>query len=382
MKIGIQMVRGVVLTNLAFVGLVQAQSNADTTIIATELGCERCRIDIQWQVDLEGPEPPGVLDFPSAIATWQGGFVLAFHTARSEVHLYSGEGRHSRSYGREGGGPGEYVWITALLSQPQEELDIFDARGPRQTRLNREGDVIFTRNIDSRRVVDVLAHPDGGLIVNSVFRTPEAAGFPLVHLDPEGHVARAIRPDELLRDDLTLYLWRNLAPSETRHGYWAAHNRQYVVDFYPFDGDLRHRLVRVAEWFPPRITRNEVTPEFGPPPSLRAVSEDANGLLWTAVIVPQPNWRDGVREARRSEGGYLTHAVDTYSQVWDTVVEVIDPAEGTVLARWQLDELALDYVDAGQLALWYDDPETGAVYVKIVGLTLNATDQTSKRGTP
>jgi hypothetical protein len=56
--------------------------------------------------------------------------------------------------------------------------------------------------------------------------------------------------------------------------------------------------------------------------------EDTSGLLWTVTTMPSPDWKARGDKSRRFER-------------YNTMIEVIDPSKGTLLASHQVDAMVL-----------------------------------------
>jgi hypothetical protein len=95
----------------------------------------------------------------------------------------------------------------------------------------------------------------------------------------------------------------------SRHDrFWTAEVRRYRLFQWTLDGRAAQALERVPDWFPESAALREWTPRAEPRPSVTAIEEDAEGLLWVFVSLAAPTWREawagvqeGVREVRASE---------------------------------------------------------------------------------
>jgi hypothetical protein len=76
-----------------------------------------------------------------------GTFLVADRGAR-EVRMFDTDGRHLRTVGRAGGGPGEFESVSRLFVLPGDEFGIWDARQKRYTVFSRNGPVERVETID------------------------------------------------------------------------------------------------------------------------------------------------------------------------------------------------------------------------------------------
>jgi hypothetical protein len=67
-----------------------------------------------------------------------------------------------------------------------------------------------------------------------------------------------------------------------------------------------------------------------PPPMVTAVREDSTGLLWVALRVARATWRDSLK-IRSVEDTIWARDV-RYDLLYDTIVEVLDPTSGELIA--------------------------------------------------
>jgi hypothetical protein len=105
----------------------------------------------------------------------------------------------------------------------------------------------------------------------------------------------------------------------------------YTVEYW----DSRSRAVtralhRRTEWYRdnPLIGPRDGAP---PPAEVKGVSEDAHGLLWVLMWVPARDWRRALKAAP-SGSARPEFSVQDVGSLYDTVVEVVDPAGDCVRA--------------------------------------------------
>jgi hypothetical protein len=114
----------------------------------------------------------------------------------------------------------------------------------------------------------------------------------------------------------------------------------YTLTEFAVDGRELRRHARNPPWYSPYRKRVLPGPTTPPTPVVRAlVSMRAFGYLMTMSLIPDRNFARGLTPFR-AEGAELYEVTD-WSKVYDSVIELIDPATGSVVASRRFDE-ALD----------------------------------------
>jgi len=102
------------------------------------------------------------------------GTIVLVNNGSQEIRFYDGEGRHLRSVGGRGGGPGEFQQIFWVGEIHGDSLLVYDSPAQRVTTLSPEGDLVRAVTLDGFGTFPHIhsAFQDGSLIV----RTDESAG--------------------------------------------------------------------------------------------------------------------------------------------------------------------------------------------------------------
>ena len=114
-------------------------------------------------------------------------------------------------------------------------------------------------------------------------------------------------------------------------------------------GKIEQTLTRSPEWFRPHLRGGRPDPALPPAPTLRAVREDTDGRLWLLSAVADARWRSAL--------GSSPEGV-TYSdpnRYFDSIVEVVDPRRGEVLATLRMDQFLTEMPRAGEAAYFHED---------------------------
>jgi len=165
---------------------------------------------------------------------------------------------------------------------------------------------------------------DGSVVVSQQIQDAKLVGYPLHLVSPQGQIRKSFgaEPPEY-RADLPLFMDRVAAPAADDM-VWAVAKGRYVLERW--NPTLGVRLARVpvrSSWFVEAATypKNELT---RPTPVIQSLWE-RDGLIWVLIRDADKNWKASTDPERR-------WSPTTAATIYDWVVEVIDPASGSVLA--------------------------------------------------
>jgi sugar lactone lactonase YvrE len=105
----------------------------------------------RWRVVQEGPiaeAPDEPLVFPSALEADASGTLYVLDAGSQRIHVYDGEGRRLRAFGRSGGGPGEFKQAMGMTLAPDGNLWVMDPGNMRYTVFAPDGAVLATHRRD------------------------------------------------------------------------------------------------------------------------------------------------------------------------------------------------------------------------------------------
>ncbi len=319
--------------------------------------CQTCRILVRKELTLGGLDAPGVGQQFCVARDAKGRFFVSNDNAGDEVGVYGPEGEFLRTLGRSGQGPGEWSWVNHIVAS-RDEIHLFDSGNARGSVFDLELNLVRTAPLPGDiKAVAVLA--DSSLVVNALFYTPELIGYPLHTVDLTGRVVASFGyTGEVFRRDQDRRARRKLSASGD-HAVWAAHTYRYLIERWTVQGEKRLVLDRAVGWYPDGSGTISWNPENDPPPpSTAGLWEDGEGLLWVVVIVPDPDWRVGLRRAPGGSG-YLP----ILNQYHDTMIEVISPSSGEVLAAARLDA-AMRPIGGGRMIAYRED-ENGIPFLDV-----------------
>jgi len=254
-------------------------------------------------------------------------FYVAPTADRGEVAVLDSSGTLLSTIGGFGEGPGELGFVATLFVDPEDNLHVFQF--PR-------AHTVFDAKHEFVRTVKALSAPYWALFLskersvrNLSIRTPAAAGMPL-HL-VEGDEEVIVRsfgadPAEVFRaTDETTGNFRSIALSDDGT-IWTARYDSYVLENWNLDDG--HRLAK-WEYAPPWWVADADPATWVVDISVR------DGYLWVLASVPT------YRGERPPD---VDRADPILSDYYDTVIEVVDPASGTLVASVRREERFLRWL--------------------------------------
>jgi hypothetical protein len=146
----------------------------------------------------------------------------------------------------------------------------------------------------------------------------------------------------------------------------VSHWARYVVELWTVDGQHRSTLVRNPDWF----VRDGSDDPGAPQARQEAPRIDAEGRLWTVSHVADPEWRQSISTVRDIRGGLAPGVAEgDLDDYVDSVVEVIDPDSGELIASIRVDP-HLTFVSNSGYAASYREDDVGNPSIEVWRLEL------------
>jgi hypothetical protein len=311
-----------------------AVAHAQETMVVDDSGsgCPGCKITLDRLVSFGSTDGPDLLGlWPVVTRAPSGRYLLADESNDAQILVFDSTGTFLHAAGGRGQGPGEYGFIRFLQSVG-EHTYVFDDRTRRITVLDENLEVVGTTALPAPLLYSVAVLPPGTPVLATFAPTREHAAFPFHLVDDRGQIAHAFGDDTGFRPDL-VDQWARVITGAGKEAIWATKRREYSLELWQVDGRLERRIERRPAWFTPMAAAEIPSQENPPPSTIFAIQMDGEGLIWTLTGVAGRRWRDGVRAL---DG---THAVivDDPGLYWDTVIEVIDPVRGELVASETVD---------------------------------------------
>ena len=223
-----------------------------------------------WTIDSQPTLTIGELEGDSAHQLYRAGGaarlgdgrIAILNAGTSEVRFFGADGRHLRSVGRKGSGPGEFQSPFPLLHLPHDTIGVWDGSQQRITVFSPDGELVRVAKVDrpatNAEIVGVFG--DGSIVMADFrFDVPQS-GFEVA----PGVLTR-YSPDGVFADSLGSYPWREIgmldpvarrigsrtfAPrtSTAIHGdrFWVGTAAEPTIEVR----DKRGKLIRLVRWNP------------------------------------------------------------------------------------------------------------------------------------
>jgi hypothetical protein len=129
-------------------GTVDTLPGGSVRIVNPAVGLWEVGIETPWRLvpeltlgALEG-DRPDVFSTIAGLAVDAHGRILVVDRDTNELRMFGPDGRHLRTTGRSGQGPGEYVQANGLIRLPSDSLLVIDQQGNRYSILTSKGEYV------------------------------------------------------------------------------------------------------------------------------------------------------------------------------------------------------------------------------------------------
>jgi len=206
--------------------------------------------------------------------------------------------------------------------------------------------------LDAGTLWNALLLPGDELLVPGNVGTREHVGYPLHVVAADGRIRSSFGADvaRWVPGEEHSSGARRLAWADSGR-FWMAWPTRYQLERWTLDGRRELTLRRPAPWFTPSTELRRITPDSAPQPWLLDVWQDGAGRVWTLVGVADKEWRSTLRTVSRP-GRSDAYVPEDAERLFDTVVEVFDPACGRLLASKRLPSFLLQKIDGDHVAGW------------------------------
>lgn len=327
---------------------------AQTVISSSEGFCAGCAIEAQVIWRLSGRDEQMVGPFAVMARDSRGRWLLSTNERATSITVFDSAGTRLSSFSRPGQGPGEFASVDFLIVSRGDTVHLFDNALRRRSVFSPSYE--FVRATPYPGVVrGAVELPNGWLIVNADFPTPQRVGYPLHRLHPTG----AIGPSFGIgvpgyRVDAAHLIRRFLTATHDNH-VWTIPSQRYELELWAPDRRLReaHRKV---EWFPPVQGVSPPGLMQPPTPSVQGTWFDKDERLWVMLRVPDARWSPQPG-ARSSHIGRSTKPVIYWDREYDTIIELIDTRTGRLLASRRFDEAMSQLLPGGRVQRYVEDAD-------------------------
>ncbi|HEX8276194.1 MAG TPA: hypothetical protein VF615_26380 [Longimicrobiaceae bacterium] len=346
-----------ILLALSLGMIVPLACQNNTRIVSSTPACPTCRIALDRVVTLGSSGDPALTRLTRVAVDSRGRFFAAPTYNRGEIAMYDAGGRFVRRFGRAGRGPGEFGgFIHMLRAGPGDSIHVFE--GPRHTVLAPALSSFGSVRMLPVQPNEVVFLDDGRMVAHQMVMGRGGVGQPLHVIDPAGRIAQSFAGTEKW-DPAKLYLgMRNIAPASGNR-IWSARAGSYRVELWGADGSNPLTVVRNASWFRPWEHEVRRSAEGLERPRVVDLAEDWQGRLWVSILVRDPKHRpaSGTREVPITE-------VDADTE-FDTILEVLDPRSGRLLAQRRFEQSISEFVGDGSMVVTRREDADGNIVVDV-----------------
>ena len=296
--------------------------------IADEAG--ECAVELREVLRLGAPGDPGTIGSrPEITRTAAGRYVVASVENRGQLLAFDADGAFLETLGGNGDGPGEYRVPGRMRPGADGSLRILDLVNRRITHVSPEGGLLATTDIRSLHGLDFVTLAAGerhavsgfGQMDDRLSATTEIVGSDGVRLASLGGVPVASWVVNFFRAPVAL---------DEQGRVWMTRAGEYAFEAWD-PGRAAGPATRLAgepDWFDPGPPQPGA-PVSAPAPSIVISLRFDRDLLWAGTWVA-----DETREA----GAAAAPSPLELDRLLDTVLDVIDPASGALVARTRRDE--------------------------------------------
>lgn len=309
-------------------GVPQPSHAQSLLAIADEAG--ECAVQLREVLRLGTPGAPGTIGSrPEITRTAAGHYVVASVENRGQLLLFDSDGAFVDALGRNGDGPGEYRVPGRVRPGSDGSLRILDLVNRRITHVSADGGLLETTDVRSLHGLDFVTLGAGERHAVSGFGQIEDALSTTAHvIDNDG--VRRTSLGAVPVASWVVNFFRAPIAVDGQGRVWTTRAGGYGFEAWDPEGGSEPvtRLVGDPQWFDPGPPQPGA-PVSAPAPSIVIGLRVDRGLLWAGTWIADEN-RDANAAAAPSP-------LDL-DRLLDTIVDVIDPASGALIARTRRDE--------------------------------------------
>jgi hypothetical protein len=266
--------------------------------------------------------------------------------AGTEVLFYDATGQLTNVAGRRGAGPGEFNGIVSLVSLPNDSVLVVEVDG-RATVLGPDRIVhrLFQLGAGIR---DIVRMQTGAFAAAVEDRTTGGAGFPLRFINGDGTVRARFGTTRRILDPRIAFGNERRITTDGQT-IWSVPLSTYRLERWNHTGSRIGAIVRDVPWFEPRESVGNPNFAEAALPTVIDIAYDARRQhLWVAIAVADPTWRSPLSDQSRMS------VVDVSNQYWDTLIEVIDIPNASVVGTARIAEFGIRFAAPGELVIQRD----------------------------
>lgn len=310
--------------------------------------CPRCTIQLTHLVTFESED---LVEGPQAMSEDSRGRYYYTQPNKRELPLvFDARGRRVAALGASGEGPGEFRYAAIIAVDPRTDtIFVTDWGTARLSVFSPQLTFVRSMPFPARaRALGVLR--DGNLVAMASISDRASVGLPFHVFRRDGLRLRAIGdPRRPYTPERLIFFTHEVAPSR-RGGFWAVPMYgEYRIEHWTAAGSRDGYLLRRPDWHTALRSGVGNLDSMDPPPTSHwGIAETEDGLLWVLSQVGDPDRRNAPLDTLRTiEGQFVVPADGDRS--WDSVVELIDPVRGVVIAARRFDMRFVGILPSGKI---------------------------------
>lgn len=355
------MSKGLLAAGLLF-SLLAPPVRGQALVVSSHAECPHCRGSFSPVATLVPPDSLPSFVSPQLLRDSKGRFLVADVMSSLPILLFDSAGRFIRTIGSRVPGPGDVSMVRSMASGPGDTLFAF---GNLYSVFASDGKLVRSRTVLSGSSANAaIAVPNAGVVVAAPRLTRASTSRPTIfHLVAGDSVVASFGA---AGSGAAPWSTQKVLASGGSRQFWSGGVNEYVVEHWSTSGARDRVLARKAEWFPTWTHWDGNLLNGPPPPRLHSIRQDRQGRLWTLSLVASAT----AREQRRSTGEGPVPTWRDAHRLLDTVIEVIEPLSGRLVASWRA-RGAFDQLIGDDLVTRIDLDGDGAVLVRICRISFN-----------
>lgn len=311
---------------------------------AGHTACDGCDVVRTLEAGIGDVEGPGTIGDQGTLARGPDGRLYLWTPFDpGMVKVFAADGRYLTSTGRVGSGPGEYK-APGVIVPDADGVTIFDWAAIRVTRLSPDLQHESTQQMPVHAGGAVRLGPSLYAVTAD---TRRGGSDPLHAWDAAGNaVLRSFGADAPGRP---AQMWSpRIAAADDGRSIWVWWWRPYRIERWDTQtGTLVDVIERDVAWFPAEATTT-APPNVEPPSTtLGAAVQDDDGLLWVLIHAASSDWTP--LEPVRTPSGETYTSNAQNNLLYDSIIEVLDPATGGLVASGRFAGRIAGFVGPGRV---------------------------------
>lgn len=319
----------------------------DSATVRSVVSCNTCRISVIKVVSIGDSESENgfVPSLANGLGVGSDGTLWVSYEMAGELPArYDLHGNFLGRVGRSGKGPGEFQGPVVARSFGTDTVFLLDYRAQRLSAyVPPQLEPVRTSRIQGPiGNLEFLVLNNGYLVTNAHSPDPTFSGTPIHIYDSSGEHLRSVGGGLVMRYGDRKSSLRKLARVPHGLGFWTV-DMDVNLREWTSDGAHIRTLTRAAEWRVPASTGVWIPQREDPPPhQVIAIAPTEDGFLWLVAAVAAPTWERAIRRRGLPFMGSDFDVTDV-NELFDTVIEVIDPSNASLVASVTLDEVVVSF---------------------------------------